>query len=117
MNFLCLAAQFYVALWPVGGPNFNAEYFFQAYLAGPFLIVLYIIWKVYSWFKIPEHRPLYVPIAKIDIYDGMREGQVELISGEHLTDEQRKQSIIEIKEENTKQGAVEYGKAILRSVF
>lgn len=117
MNFLCLVAQFYVALWPVGGPNFNAVDFFQAYLAGPFLIVLYIGWKAYSWFAVPEHRRLYVPVDKINIYDGMREGQVELISGSHLTDEQRKQSIIEIKEDNTKHGVAGYGKAILRSVF
>lgn len=117
MNFVCLAAQFYVALYPVGGPNLNAVNFFQDYLAGPFLVVLYIGWKAYSWFAVKEHRPFYVPIEKIDIYSGMREGQVELISGGQLTEEQRKQSIIEIKEENQKHGFKGYGMAIIRAVI
>src|ERR1700761_2990001 len=102
MNFLCLAAQFYVALYPVGGPNLNPTDFFQAYLAGPFLLVLYIGWKLYSWFARPEHRPLYVKIKDIDIYTGMREGQAELISGEGIAEDQRRASIIEMQEEQKK---------------
>ena len=117
MNFLCLAAQFYVALWPVGGPNLNPTDFFQAYLAGPFLIALYVIWKSWSWFKVPEHRPLYVKIKDIDIYSGMRQGQSDLISGAHVTPDQRRESIAEIQGEQKKQGAVGWGKALVRSVF
>jgi len=73
INVLCLIAQFYVALYPVGGPNLDPKTFFEAYLAGPFLIALYLIWKVYSWFVRPEDRPLYVRIKDIDIYTGMRD--------------------------------------------
>lgn len=70
-----MIAQFYVALYPVGGPYLDPTIFFQSYLAGPFLIVLYLIWKIYSWFKVPAHRPFYIKIKDIDIYTGMRESQ------------------------------------------
>ncbi|KAF2675228.1 AAT family amino acid transporter [Microthyrium microscopicum] len=83
INVIALMAQFYVALYPVGGPYLSASLFFQAYLAGPFLIFLYFIWKVYSWFKRPEDRPLWVAIKNIDVYTGMRE----------TTDEMRRESI------------------------
>jgi yeast amino acid transporter len=117
MNLLCLIAQFYVALYPVGGPNLNPTIFFQDYLAGPFLLVLYLGWKVWSWFKRPEHRPLYVKIKDIDIYTGMREGQIELISGPQVTLEQRKASIVEMQDEQKKKGAVGWAKALVTSVF
>ncbi len=117
MNFICLAAQFYVALYPVGGPYLNAELFFQLYLAGPFLVFLYIVWKTYSFFKVPSHRRMYVPIKDIDIYTGMREVQADLISGLHVSEEQRRQSILELKEERQKKGAMAYVKATVRSVF
>jgi amino acid transporter len=117
MNFICLAAQFYVALWPVGGPNLDPTVFFQDYLAGPFLLVLYIGWKAWSWFKHPEQRPLYVAIKDIDIYSGMREGQMESISGHGLTAEQRRESIMELAEEKKKKGALGWTKAIVGSVF
>lgn len=117
MNFICLAAQFYVALYPVGGPNLDAGDFFQAYLAGPFLVGLYVLWKGYSWFKVPGHRKMYVPIKDIDIYAGMRQGQVDLISGQGISDEQRRQSILEIKEENKKKGVKDWAFAGVRSIF
>lgn len=110
-------AQFYTALYPIGGPYLNAEAFFEAYLAGPFLVGLYVIWKVYSWFKFPAHRPLYIKIRDIDIYSGMREGQADLISGRGVTDEQRRASIAELKEDNRKAGAAGWAKAFVRSVF
>lgn len=116
MNFICLAAQFYVALWPVGGPNFGIVTFFQDYLAAPFLLFLYIIWKVWSFFKHPEQRPLYVKIKDIDIYTGMREGQLQMISGQHLTADQRKDSIMEIQEEK-KKGAGGWALSVVRAVF
>jgi amino acid transporter len=37
-------------------------------------LVLYIFWKVYSWFKHPDHRPMYVKIKDIDVYEGLRDG-------------------------------------------
>ncbi|RMZ83933.1 hypothetical protein DV737_g1493, partial [Chaetothyriales sp. CBS 132003] len=117
MNFLCLSAQFYVALWPVGGPNLDPATFFQSYLAGPFLIVLYLGWKIWAWFKVKEHRPLYIKIKDIDIYTGMRQGQAEMISGQHVTPEQRRASILEIQEEQKKKGAKDWALATVRSVF
>lgn len=116
INILCLMAQFYVALYPVGGPYLNAELFFQAYLAGPFLIALYLGWKIYSWFVYPSHRPLFIRTKDIDIYTGMREGQRTMISGEDVTIEQRRASIAEIQEEK-KKGAKDYAMAIVRSVI
>ncbi|TLD18661.1 hypothetical protein E2P81_ATG09959 [Venturia nashicola] len=119
MNFLCLAAQFYVALYPVGDPSgyLDPTTFFQAYLAGPFLIILYIGWKAYSWFARPEERPLYIPIKNIDIYTGMREGQMNTISGPHVDVEQRRASIVEMKGEKPKKTPMQIGKAIFQSIF
>jgi amino acid transporter len=116
LNLLCLIAQFYVALYPVGGPNLVVTTFFQDYLAGPFLLFLYIIWKVYSWFMIPEHRPLYVKIRDIDVYSGLRESQLE-ISGADVSPEARRESIAQLQGETKKRGALGYGKAIFESVF
>ncbi|RDW57314.1 hypothetical protein BP5796_12764 [Coleophoma crateriformis] len=116
LNFLCLVAQFYVALWPVGGPNLNATIFFQDYLAGPFLLFLYLIWKVYSWFKIPEHRPLYVKIKDIDIYTGMRDTQLE-ISGPHISEEQRKEGISRLIGERVKRTPLQWAKSLVTSIF
>lgn len=117
MNFLCLAAQFYVALWPVGGPNFNLTTFFQDYLAAPFLLALYIGWKTYSFFAHKAHRPLYVKIKDIDIYTGMRQGQRNMISGPNVSDEQRRESIVELQDDVQKKGVKDHVMAAVRSVF
>jgi len=117
MNFLCLAAQFYVALWPIGGPNLNPTIFFQDYLAGPFLLVLYLGWKGWSWFMRKEHRPLYVKIKDIDIYTGLREEQVSQISGQDVPPEVRRASILELQEETKRKGVMGWTKAAVRSVF
>ncbi|KAH7120892.1 amino acid permease [Dendryphion nanum] len=82
LNFMCLAAQFYSALWPIGGSP-DAEAFFSAYLAAPLILALYIIWKVYSWRKYPSHRPLWVPIKDINVLEGIREGTL-LHGGDHI---------------------------------
>ncbi|KAJ4398390.1 hypothetical protein N0V91_010235 [Didymella pomorum] len=95
---LALIAQFYVALFPVGGSP-DAELFFQLYMAAPFLIFLYLVWKVYSWIYIPEHRRMWIPIKDIDIYTGMRHEQRELISGRDVDPETRRASIQEFQEE------------------
>jgi len=116
INVLGLIAQFYVALYPVGGPNLDPTTFFQAYLAGPFLIALYLIWKVYSWFKRPSDRPLWVHIRDIDIYTGMRDTQ-QVISGADVPEEQRRASIAEMQGEKKKRGPKEYVMGVVRSVF
>lgn len=117
INVLCLMAQFYVALYPVGGPYLDAELFFQAYLAGPFILALYIAWKVYSWFAYPSHRPFFIRTKNMDIYIGMREGQRTMISGEDVTADQRRASIAELQEENRKKGPKDWAMAVVRSVF
>ncbi|RQM04704.1 hypothetical protein DH86_00003671, partial [Scytalidium sp. 3C] len=78
INIIALMAQFYVALYPIGGPNLNANLFFQLYLAGPLLIFLYFCWKVYSWFARPADRPLFIRTKDIDIYTGMRDTQAQI---------------------------------------
>lgn len=96
INVLALIAQFYVALYPIGGPNLSAKIFFEDYLAGPFLLGLYIMWKCWSWFMRPEDRPLYVKIKNIDIYTGMRENQLA-ISGQDVPEEQRRTSVAQMQ--------------------
>ena len=115
INVLCLIAQFYVALYPVGGPNLDPTIFFKSYLAGPFLIFLYVVWKVYSWFYQPKDRPLYVKIKDIDIYTGMRETQLN-ISGADVPEEQRRASIAELHGEK-KTGPKGYIMRVVRNVI
>jgi amino acid transporter len=116
INVLCLIAQFYVALYPVGGPNLDPTTFFELYLAGPFLIFLYLIWKVYSWFVRPEDRPLYVRIKDIDIYTGMRENQLS-ISGADVSEEQRRASVAEMHDGEKKRGPKDYIMGVIRNVI
>lgn len=117
INALALIAQFYVALYPVGGPNLQVEGFFEAYMAGPFLVVLYLMWKVYSWFKFPAHRPLWIATKDIDIYTGMRHEQRENISGAGVSEDQRRASIQEMQEEKKKKGVKDYVMAGYHSLF
>lgn len=94
ISFVALVAQFYVALYPVGGPYLNVSDFFQAYLAGPFLLFLYVVWKVYSWFAYPSHRPLWVAIKDIDIYKGLRQPEtIEGVDGEAYPEEKKKTGV------------------------
>lgn len=86
---------------PVGGSP-DAEDFFEAYLAAPLIIGLYVVWKVWSWFKHPSHRPLFVAVEDIDIYTGMREGQLEHVSGQNVSAEERQQSIMQMQQEQKK---------------
>ncbi len=108
--------QFYVALFPVGGPNLVAKTFFKLYLAGPFLIALYLIWKVYSWFARPADRPLYVKIKDIDIYTGMRD-YVQNISGADVPEDQRRASVMEMQQAKKKRGPKDHAMAAVRNVF
>jgi amino acid transporter len=116
INVLSLIAQFYVALYPVGGPNLDPTAFFQAYLAGPFLIFLYFVWKIYSWFKRPSDRPLWVSIKNIDIYTGMRDNQLS-ISGPSVSPEERRASIASIQAAQKKRGPLDYVKGAGRFLF
>ncbi|KAI5201672.1 AAT family amino acid transporter [Aureobasidium subglaciale] len=104
ITVLALLAQFYVALYPIGGPNLNANAWFQSYLAGPLLVFLYFVWKVYSWFKRPADRPLWIKTSDIDVYTGMREIERES-DDEHRLGEKKKK------------GPIGYVKTIFGSVF
>jgi len=114
INVISLMAQFYVALYPVGGPNLVAQTFFKLYLAGPFLIGLYVLWKVYSWIYVPADRPFFVAIKNIDIYTGMRESQ-RLIS--HHDPAVRAAQIPEVPLEKAKKSPAQYFMSSMRNVF
>ena len=116
INILALMGQFYVALYPVGGPNLNANKFFQLYLAGPLFIFLYLCWKVYSWFVRPADRPLFIKTKDIDIYTGMRDTQ-STINGVGISEEQRRASIQEMQDERRKRGPKDHIMAVVRSII
>ena len=117
LNFICLAAQFYTAVSPLGGASGTAaaEGFFEAYLAAPMLLVLYLGWKSYSWFAWPAHRPLWIATQNIDIYTGMREDQ-KAVSDPNLSPEERRASVLSV-EESRKKKIWEYPWLVVRSLF
>lgn len=47
LNIICLVAQFYVALFPIGGKP-DVTNFFESYLAGPVIFTLFVGWKVWT---------------------------------------------------------------------
>jgi amino acid transporter len=116
INVLSLIAQFYVALYPVGGPYLNANTFFQLYLAGPLLIFLYLVWKIYSWFAVKADRPLFIRTRDIDIYTGMREEQA-LISGPNVPADQRRASIQELQASRQKRGVKGHVMGFVRNLI
>ncbi|KAL3422966.1 amino acid permease [Phlyctema vagabunda] len=69
LNIMCLIAQFYVALFPIGGtPTGGVEAFFESYLAAPFVLACFIGYKIYErTFKFG------VNLSEIDIDAGRRE--------------------------------------------
>jgi len=115
INVVALIAQFYVALYPVGGPNLDASNFFQLYLAGPLLVFLFFVWKIWSWFKRPADRPLWIPIKNIDIYAGMRETQLN-ISGVDIPADERRASIDAMQAQKPK-GIKGHVMGVVRSII
>jgi len=105
ITVLALLAQFYVALYPVGGGNLDPTTWFQAYLAGPLLVFLYLVWKVYSWFVRPSDRPLFVRTRDIDILSGMRDLSDDRIQSEFVDNQK------------TKKGPLGYIKNAFSAVF
>ena len=65
---------------------------------------------------VPAHRPLWVKIDDIDLYTGMRQGQLEHISGEGVTSDERRASIQEIQMERKKKW-YDYPLGIVRALF
>ena len=80
---MILAAQFYVALYPIGGDNLNPTSFFQAYLAVPIVIVFYIGHKVWtrSW-------SFYIRAKDMDVTTGRSMMDIELIKQEIADDKE-----------------------------
>ncbi|KUJ18572.1 amino acid permease [Mollisia scopiformis] len=72
LNCLVLIAQFWTAVWPIGygandpTPDDRAQAFFLSYLAMPFVIILYVGYKV--WFRTPFMRA-----RDMDLVTGRRE--------------------------------------------
>ncbi|MCJ1465860.1 hypothetical protein MMC07_004479 [Pseudocyphellaria aurata] len=84
LNVLALIATFYTSLWPVGASP-DAEYFFEQYLAAPFVIFLYLGYKIYS----RGAGGLYIKAHEMDLTTGMR-----VLDLEPLTE--RKKSIVNL---------------------
>lgn len=68
LNVMCLAAQFYIALFPIGGAPPSAEIFFEAYLAAPIVILFFVGHKLYM-----KDWSLGVKIRDMDVDAGRRE--------------------------------------------
>ena len=75
-----------------------------------------MIWKIYSWFVYPSHRPLFVRQRDIDIYTGMREGQLTHISGDNVDEGERRKSIADIRAARQKKW-YDYPKGFLTGLF
>lgn len=73
---LVLIAQFWIALWPVGGSP-DAETFFEAYLSAPVVLVFYIGHKLWK-----RNWRLYIRARDIDIDTGRRELDLDLLKQE-----------------------------------
>jgi amino acid transporter len=66
LNILCMAATFYVALFPIGASP-SADAFFQYYLAAPIVVALYLGYKVYS-----RHWAMWIRAKDMDVTSGRR---------------------------------------------
>jgi len=85
---LVLIAQFYVAVDPVGGSENHAIDFFQAYLAAPLILVMFIVYKV--WHRTPfmvvangNQATGYFPTETIDLTSGR--SKLPAVEEEHLS--------------------------------
>ncbi|KAH6683256.1 amino acid permease/ SLC12A domain-containing protein [Halenospora varia] len=67
LNILCLIAQFYVALFPIGGKP-DAKAFFESYLAAPIVILFFVGYKLYY-----RQWSLGVDLKAINVDEGRRE--------------------------------------------
>ncbi|KAJ5399381.1 hypothetical protein N7465_009870 [Penicillium sp. CMV-2018d] len=76
LNILCLIAEFYVSV-----ATKSAEDFFMNYIAAPIVILLFVIWLVYT--KLNKDPNLdrggwFIPIEKIDIDSFMRDSALDV---------------------------------------
>jgi amino acid transporter len=71
LNILCLIAQFYVALFPIGGKP-DAMAFFESYLAAPIVILFFVGYKIYE--RVQDGKWTFgVDLNSIDVDEGRRE--------------------------------------------
>ncbi|KAF8544795.1 amino acid transporter [Trichophaea hybrida] len=73
-NVLVLIAQFWIAMWPIGGEP-DAITFFSSYLAVPIVIAFYIPYKIY--YKTP-----FVRAKDMDLVTGRRELNLDALLAE-----------------------------------
>ncbi|KAI4730240.1 AAT family amino acid transporter [Aureobasidium sp. EXF-10728] len=71
LNVICLVAQFYVALFPIGGKPDAAD-FFESYLAGPVIFTLYVVWKLWT-----REWKLWISASDMDVVTDMREFEAD----------------------------------------
>jgi len=81
LNILCLVAQFYVALFPIGGSP-DAEAFFESYLAAPIVILFFVGYKLYY-----KQWSIGVRNDSIDVDEGRRE--VDIVAFRQELDDER----------------------------
>lgn len=67
LNILCLIAQFYTALFPIGGKP-DAQAFFESYLAAPIVLLFFVGYKL--WYK---QWSFGVNLRDINVDEGRRE--------------------------------------------
>jgi len=65
MNVLCIIAQFYIAVAPIGGSPTAYDFFVQM-LALPVIIACFVGWKVW-------HKTRFVRASEADLLTGRRE--------------------------------------------
>lgn len=80
LNILCLIAQFYVAVWPLGEAQ-SAQLFFQDYLGFPIIFAFYFGYKLYirDW-------SLCVDLDTINVDDGRRGYDLEVFNAEMVAE-------------------------------
>jgi amino acid transporter len=76
LNILCLVAQFYVALFPIGG-NPEAKAFFESYLAAPVVIAFFVGYKL--WYR---QWNLGVKVSEMNLDEGRRELDLDAFRAE-----------------------------------
>ncbi|KAI5948816.1 HIP1 [Candida theae] len=84
LNVLILVAQFYVALYPINGKPLQADTFFQAYLAAPIVLVLYVGHKIWT-----RNWKMYIRAEEMDLLTGRNEMDIEVAMQDLYDEKQR----------------------------
>jgi amino acid transporter len=65
---------------------------------------------------VPAHRPLFFRTRDIDLYTGMRDGQLTHISGNAVDENERRKSIADIQAERQRKW-YDYPKGLVTALF